>query len=87
MKNLLLALGLATVLFTSCNKEDLPTPGDRCGAGQVTQVGIKKDESVGPGDRFDYYVWFIDDCTGELLRDEIDQGEFNSIEVGDYYTK
>ena len=87
MKKLVLSLGLATVLLTSCQKEELPNLEGRCGTGRVTQVGIELDTEVNPGPRYDYYVWFIDDCTGELLRDVIDQGEFNTIEVGDYYTK
>ena len=95
MKKLLLALGLATVLFTSCNKEDLPTPGDRCGSGQVTEKGLEIDEEntfLVDGERvthttYNYYIWIIDECTGETLREELYDWQYNAIEKGDYYTK
>ena len=83
MKKLILALGLVTVLFTSCEKEELPSI-DNCERGKIVTLGTKLGNNI--NNNIWYYVWFKDDCSGKLIRRRVsNKDRWESLEIGDYY--
>lgn len=93
MKRILFITALVLGLL-SCQKEELPTV-QGCNKGIITEKGLKIEEEntfVVDGERvthtrYGYYIWIIDECSGETVRKEVYDWEYNQLEKGDYFDK
>ena len=83
MKRILFIAVLVLGLL-SCQKEELPTV-EHCNKGIITELGVYRDTETISGDRYEYYVWIIDECTGDLVRCEVNKSWFDQLNRGDYF--
>ena len=82
MKKYIIAAALALGVI-ACDKEEAPQL-EHCEKGTIRYLGVKQEHQI--NNNIWYYVWFNDECSGELISRRVDSKEtWEALQVGDYY--